>query len=110
VEVNSLDGLSACWEFVNHRHIQVAIQSHRQSPRNRSSGHHKHVWRNAVLTPQFRPLLYTKAMLFINDSQSEVIKLNRIFNQRMRTYKNMEAPVQQSFVDTLAILFLCRTR
>ena len=91
------DRLAARRQFVDHRHVQVAVQRHRQRTRDRRSGHYQHVRRPAVFVPQPRPLLDAETVLLVDHHEPEVFELHRILDQRMGPDQNMHVAGKQVF-------------
>ena len=90
--MNGLDRLSAGRQFINDRHIQVAIQGHGQRTGNRGGCHNKHMRRTGILSPQFGPLGYSKTVLFVNHHQTQGREVDGVFNHGMRTNQDMHIP------------------
>ena len=58
---------SARWQFINHAHVQIAINGHGEGTWDRSGSHHEDMRRILALVPQFGSLCYTEAMLLIDN-------------------------------------------
>ena len=96
-------------QFIDDRHIQVAIKRHCQCAGNRGCRHHQYMGRLYILCPQACPLGHTETMLLINHNQTERSKIHRIFNDGMGTYQYMYVSRQQTDKDSFAPLALNRT-
>ena len=99
-------------QLVDHRHVQISIEGHRQRARNRRRRHHQLVRQEAVLPgsglcrvlrspctlhlfggragipralpAQRQPLRHAEAVLLVHDGQRQPGKDHRILDQRMR--------------------------
>jgi hypothetical protein len=52
-----------------------------------------------IFLPQLGPLSNAKTMLFIDDNQSQVPELNRVFDQGVGAYQDMKAAGGKVFAD-----------
>ncbi len=80
------DRLAPGRQFINHRYRKTGIGGHRQRAWNRCRGHDQLVRTQvagAALVAQRQTLADTKAMLFIDDDQAKLVKLNAFLHQRM---------------------------
>ena len=71
--VELMDGsnrFSSGWKFIDNRHVQVTVQSHRQRTGNGSGSHYKHMRRLNILTPKTGTLRHAKTMLFVNHNEA----------------------------------------
>ena len=93
--------LSSRRKLVYHRHIQVAVQCHRQGARNRRSRHDEHVRERSAcgLAPQLRPLLHTEPVLLIDDCQSEILEDYSVLYESMRSDYDAYASVRKTGMD-----------
>ena len=66
--------------------------------------------RTGVLVPELGALRYTKTVLLVNDTQAQVGKLHRVFNQRMRADEDIDLARAQLLMDRLALLGSSGTR
>ena len=108
--VQCLHRLAPRWQLIYHTHLQVAIHRHCQRAGDRRGGHNQHMRRLCILVPQLSTLRYTKTVLLINDTQAQIGKLHIIFNQRMRTDKNINLARAQLLVNGLTLLGSSGTR
>ena len=74
---------STGWQLVNNRNTQIAVHGHSQRTWYGSGSHHQNVRRLPVLSPEFGALRHTKPVLFVNNHQTEIFELYRVFNQGM---------------------------
>ena len=70
-------------QFVDHRHVEVAVHGHGQRAGDRRGGHHEDVGRLFVLGPEPRALLHAEAVLFVDDDESQVGEPHAVLDQRM---------------------------
>ncbi len=72
-------------QFVDDRDIEVREVAHRQRARYRRGRQHQHVGREAFgsAVAQSEPLGNAKAVLLVNDRQSESLEADRILDQRV---------------------------
>ena len=68
--------------LIQQRHVQIAIDRHRQSPRNRGGRHDQHV-RHDPLADQRRPLRHAEFVLLVDHYQSKILEGNRVIEQRV---------------------------
>ena len=71
--VELMDGsnrFSSGRKFIDNRHVQVTVQSHRQRTGNGSGSHYKHMRRLNILTPKTGTLSHAKTMLFVNHNEA----------------------------------------
>ena len=80
-------------QFVNHRNIKVAINRHGQRSRYRRSRHDQDMRRPHIFVPKFCALLHTKAVLLINDGQSQIMKNHLRLDKGMSSNQNMHIAV-----------------
>src|SRR5687767_3217711 len=78
-----LDRSAARRKFVDDRNIEVAVDRHRQRSRYRSRGHYKDV---GVVTEfaKSRALQDAETVLLIDHGETEIFKLHRVLDQRVR--------------------------
>ncbi len=82
--------LSARWQFINHAHVQVAINGHGEGARDRSGSHHEDMRWILALAPQFGSLCHTKAMLLIDDGNAQSLEHHRVFQYGMGADQNLD--------------------
>ena len=71
-------------QLVDHRHVQVGIEGHRQRARNRRRRHHQLMRQETALPTQRQPLRHAEAVLLVHNGQRQPGKDHRILDQRMR--------------------------
>ena len=71
-------------QLVDHRHVQIGIEGHRQRARDRRRRHHQLVRQETALPAQRQPLRHAEAVLLVHDGQRQPGKDHRILDQRMR--------------------------
>ena len=86
-------GLTTWRQLVDHTHVEVAVKRHGKGARNRSSGHHQHVWWVLALAPEFGTLGHTETVLLIDHDHAQTGELHRIFYDGMGTYEDMDGTV-----------------
>ncbi len=69
-EMTGNDWLATGRQLVDDTDVQIAVEGHRQSARDRRGGHHEDVWRVDALAPQFGPLRHTEAVLLVTDNET----------------------------------------
>ena len=74
------DGFATWWEFVDHTHVEVAIERHGEGTRDRGGGHHQYMGRVLTLAPEFGALGDTETVLFIDDHHTQTGKLHRVLD------------------------------
>ena len=104
--MDCLDRFSSRRQLIDFRHVEVAILSHGERPWYRCRCHDESVRREFRLLPETSTLRHTKTMLFVNDAKPEVLKLDSIFYQSMRTYYYMYIAVFKCRQDILSLLLL----
>jgi hypothetical protein len=77
------NGRSSRRHLVDYRHVQVAVNRHRQGTGNRRGRHHEDV-RVKPTRSQFGSLHDTKTVLFVNNSERQVLEGHSLLNQCMR--------------------------
>ena len=90
------DGFATWWEFVDHTHVEVAIERHGEGTRDRGGGHHQYMGRVLTLAPEFGALGDTETVLFIDHHHAESGKLHRVLDDGMGAYEDMDRTVQES--------------
>src|SRR5664279_868682 len=95
--MHSFNRYSARWQFIYNRYIEIPIKSHCQSSWNRSCCHYQYMWWIKVFMPEPGSLSYSKPVLFIDNHQAEVCKLNIFFNQGMSTYQYIKRFIKKGF-------------
>ena len=70
-------------EFVEHAHVEIAVDRHRRGPRDRCRRHHQHVGHGAAdgLGPQCRSLLDAEAVLLVDDDDTEAGEVDGVLDQ-----------------------------
>ena len=58
------------WQFVDYRHVEIAVNRHRQRARDRSGRHYKDMGRPRIFPPQTRTLLDSETVLLIDDDKA----------------------------------------
>ena len=81
---------SSRWQLVDYRHVEVAVDSHGQCPRNRSGGHHQHMRRNHAFGPEACALRHSEAVLFVDYGKPEVAEFDLVLNNGMSAHKDMQ--------------------
>ena len=79
---------SFCWQFIDHRNIQISIKYDCQCSRYRCGAHNHDVWRLAFFRQKFS-LPHAKTMLFIGDYKSETAVIYFFLNDCMCPYNNI---------------------
>ena len=97
-------GLASRGEFVYHRHVEVAVESHRKGAGDGGRRHHQDVRRNLRFGPQSRPLVHTEAMLLVYHRQPQIGELHLVFYQGVCAEHQVDGAVGQTGID-LATLF-----
>ena len=82
--VECLDGPPSRRQLVDHRHVEIAVEGHRQRAGDRRGGHHEDMGRLEVLGPEPRALLDAEAVLFVDHDEAQVRELHAVLDQRMR--------------------------
>ena len=93
--MHGFDRFPSRWKFINHRYVQVSVKGHCQGPGDGSSSHDQHMGWLDILFPQPGPLGNPKAVLLVNDYQSQVLKLYRFLEQCMGPGQDLHAPIEQ---------------
>ena len=104
------DGFATRWEFVDHTHVEVAIERHGEGARDGGGGHHQYMGRVLTLAPEFGALGDTEAVLLIDDDHTQTGKLHRILDDGMGAYEDVDRTVQESvehFLSPLAFHNAC---
>ena len=96
----SLYRFSTRRQLVNNRNTQIAVHGHGQCTWYGSGSHHQDVRRLPVLSPEFGALRHTKPVLFVNNHQTEIFKLYRVFNQGVCADNDLHLTILQFLVDT----------
>ena len=67
------DRCPARWEFIEHRHVKIAVDRHRRSSRDRRGGHDQDIGSGdgVTLLSQRSPLLDTETVLLVDDDDPE---------------------------------------
>ena len=94
-------GLSPCRLFVEPRDIHVAIGGQDQGSRDRRRGHDQHVGLFA-LGGQQEPLVNAKAVLLIDNHETEIGKIHALLEQGMCADEDVDMPVAQPGEDVTA--------
>ena len=98
-------------QFINDRYVQIAIDRHRQCPRNGRCRHHEYMRRRgAVFAPQSGSLSHTKAVLLVDDSQSQVAELHRVLDEGMGANEYLQLATHQCLVNSCALTLTGRAR
>ncbi len=81
------DGLAAGWQFVEHGHVQVAVDSHGRRARDRGGRHHQHVGDGAVgiRGAERGSLLDSEAVLLIDHRHAERGELDGALDEGVGT-------------------------
>ena len=72
-------------QFVQHRHVQIAVQNQRQGAGDGGGGHHQQVG-ILPLGGQAGPLRHTETVLFIGDHQTQSGELDVVADEGMGTH------------------------
>ena len=93
--------------LVYHGDVKVAVESHRQSPRDGCGCHHKDVRRNPVasLCPKPGSLLDSEPVLLVDDCKTEIPEYDGVLDQCMGPDDDSDAAVFQTFEDRLPFGF-----
>ena len=83
-----LDFLPARRQFINHGHIQIAVNHQRQCSRDRRCRHNQSMG-ILILAGKGHPLFHTKTVLFVGNRQRQIIKFHLIRNQGMGSDRNL---------------------
>ena len=75
-------------QFVDEGNVQIPVEDQGQGPGNGSGGQYQHMG-CAPLCRQSSTLSDSKPVLFVNDHQTQVIKVCGIGKQRMSAYHNL---------------------
>ena len=89
-------GFAARGQFVDHAHVEVAVDGHGESARYGGGCHHENMGRPLAFGPQARPLFYTEAVLLVDDGQSEPFKLHVVFYEGMGAHQYLHLARHQS--------------
>src|SRR5581483_7532617 len=83
--------------------VHVAEISEHQSARDGRCRKHEHVHRMA-LTGERKALVHAKAMLLVDDRESEIVKGDLLLKQRMGADKEIDVAEGQSIENILALI------
>ena len=98
-------------QLIDDRHIEVAVEGHRQCARDRGSRHDENMGRIRIaLGPQFGPLLHPKPVLFVDDREAQAVKRHCRLYERMRTNEYMDITCRQPLQYLFARLTLYTAR
>ena len=94
-------GPAAGGSFVDHRHVEVAVEGHGQRAGDGCGGHHQDVGRPRVLGPEARPLLDAPITGKNSDSLVYDVRNRRvyIYNQGEVTYQNRRLKADYMRID-----------
>ena len=87
-----IDRLRAGGQLIDQRHIHVGVQRHGQSAWYGRGGEDELV-RNAAFVAQRHALMHAEAMLFVDDGQGQVVKIDSLLEQRVGTNGNARTAV-----------------
>ena len=104
--VKGLYGLASRRQLVNDAHVEVAVYGHGECARYGRGCHDQHMRRLVTLSPQLGTLCHAKAVLLVDDGESEVGKLYRVFDDGMCADKNFHVAAHQTFEHLAAALAL----
>ena len=110
IGMDGLDRLAPRGQFIYHRNIEVAIQSHSQCTRNRSCRHYQHMRRHLAFLPQTGSLCHTETMLLVDDGKPQTLELHIILYDSVGSHQDIHRTVFQSVQDSLSPLPLYRSR
>ena len=79
-------------KFVQHRHLQIAVEHQGQGAGNGGGAHHKRMGVRP-LVPQKLPLLHAEAVLFIGNGQGRTAKDHIVFDEGMGADENRDLPL-----------------
>jgi hypothetical protein len=98
VVVKRVYGFAPRREFVDDTHMQVAIDSHRQCARDRGGSHYQNMGRTDIFLPEFGTLRHTKAVLLVNDAESEIGELHLFLDESMGADEDIDFSVAELLV------------
>ena len=104
--MKGLYGLASRRQLVNDAHVEVAVNGHGECARYGRGCHDQHMRRLVTLSPQLGTLCHAEAVLLVDDGQSEVGKLHRVFDDGMCADKNLHIAAHQTFEHLAAALAL----
>ena len=90
-------------EFVDDTHMQVAIDSHRQCARDRGGSHYQNMGRTDIFLPEFGTLCHTKAVLLVNDAESEIGELHLFLDESMGADEDIDFTVAELLMQRYAL-------
>ena len=86
-----LDGFSSGWLFLDRNHLQVTVKCHGEASRNGRRAHHEHVGIFAF-REQGLALVYAKAVLLVDNHESEFCESNVLGKQGMCSDDGLAKP------------------
>ena len=90
-------------QFVDYRHVEVAVDGHGKRARDRRGCHHKHVRRIEVFLPQTGALRHAEAVLLVDNHQPEASERPTVvLNHGVCADENVYGAVGQSGVYLVA--------
>ena len=83
--------------LVDHGHLEITVQRHRECPRNRCCGHEQEVGDSLalVLVAHHDALFHTKTMLLVHDGDPEGLEFDVLLDQRLSTECNVDGAICQ---------------
>ena len=88
--------------LVEHTHVEIAVDRHGSSTRDRSCRHHEYVGNGSVgivgltLGAQHRSLLDTEPMLFVDHDNAQVMETDPFLNESVRSDDDVDRTVRQT--------------
>ena len=80
--------------LVQHRHVEIGIEGHRQRARNRRCTHHQLVGFAHPFAAQFKALRHAETMLLVDDRESKPRQRYLVLEQRVRADRKHRFPAR----------------
>src|SRR6185437_14774574 len=104
-----LDCHAVLWRRFDDAHVAQTYKRHIQGSRNGRRTHAEHINRGAHLFQTFL-MANTKALLFIYDEQAQVLKLQSLGENRVRSDEDIDLTVGHPLQNFLALLRRAKAR
>ena len=80
-------------QFIDHRHVKIAVKGHGQRARYRRRRHDQNMRSRCPLAPHPGTLSHAESVLFIDHGDTELMELDLLLQQSMRADQNVDLTV-----------------
>ena len=87
----------------NHRYVEVAVDAHREGPRDRRRRHQEDM-RIACLLLEGFPLEHAESMLFVDDGEPQTVEADLPLDDRMSTHDDVDFTAPDAIEHRLPLL------